>query len=35
MIDEIVDKKEAEAAYRHLIQHNKEALGMIINWQEA
>lgn len=34
MIDEVVGKKDAEAAYRHLIQYNKEALGMIINWQE-
>lgn len=33
MINEVVDKQNAEAAYRHLIEFNKEALGMIINWQ--
>ena len=33
MIDEVVEKKDAESAYKHLIQYNKEALGMIIKWQ--
>lgn len=33
MIDEVVGKKDAEAAYRHLIKYNKEALGMIIDWE--
>lgn len=34
MINEVVGKKDAEAAYRHLIQYNMDALGMIINWEE-
>lgn len=33
MIDEVVEKKDAESAYKHLIKYNKEALGMIIKWQ--
>lgn len=33
MIDQVVGKQDAEAAYRNLIEFNKEALGMIINWQ--
>lgn len=34
MIDEVVGKKDAESAYQDLIKHNKDSLGMIINWEE-
>lgn len=34
MIDEVVSKKDAEKAYQNLIKNNKEALGMVINWED-